>query len=102
VSLGYDYKSFSIRLSAIYQAAYLTGFSSRGNSETTEYFYSYVDDHLRFDASVSQKIGDHFTIMGNVSNITGETESRYTWRPEYITSDYRYGASFDIGLRYSF
>lgn len=102
LSLGYDIKGFSIRVSAIYQAAYLTGFSSRGNSETSEYFYSFVDDHLRFDASISQKIGDHLMIMVNVANITAESERRYTWKPKYVTSENRYGTSFDIGLRYKF
>ncbi len=101
-SLGYDYKGFSIRISAIYQAAYLTGFSSRGNSETTKQFYSYVDDHLRFDASISQKIGKHLVIMANAANITGESERRYTWKPKYVTSENRYGATYDLGLRYKF
>jgi TonB-dependent receptor len=102
VSLGYDLNGFSIRLSAIYQAAYLTGFSSRGTSETTEYFYSYVDDHLRFDASISQKIGKKLMLMANLSNITAESERRYTWKPQYVTSENRYGRTFDIGLRYKF
>jgi TonB-dependent receptor len=102
LSVGYDLKGFSIRVSAIYQAAYLTGFSSRGNSETTEYFYSFVDDHLRFDASISQKIGGHFVIMANLANITAESERRYTWKPQYVTSENRYGTTFDIGLKYKF
>ena len=102
VSLGYDYKGFSIRVSAIYQAAYLTGFSSKGTAETTEYFYSYVDDNLRFDASISQKINDHLSIMANLSNITAENDRRYTWKPKYVTSENRYGRTFDIGLKYKF
>jgi TonB-dependent receptor len=102
LSLGYDLKGFSIRVSAIYQAAYLTGFSSRGNTETTEYFYSYVDNHLRFDASISQKIGDHLMIMASISNITAESERRYTWKPQYVTSENRYGTTLDIGLKYKF
>jgi len=102
ISLGYDIKGFSIRLSTIYQAAYLTGFSSYGNAETNEYFYSYVDDHLRFDASISQKIGKKLTLMANVSNITAEGDRRYTWKSQYVTSEVRYGTSFDIGLKYKF
>jgi TonB-dependent receptor len=102
VSLGYDLKGFSIRVSAIYQAAYLTGFSSKGNTETTEYFYNYVDDHLRFDASISQKIGKKLVLMASIANITGESERRYTWKPDYVTSENRYGTTFDIGLKYKF
>ncbi len=102
LSIGYDFEGFSIRLSAVYQAAYLTGFSSRGTSETTEYFYSYVDDHLRFDASISQKIGPNLMLMANLANITAESERRYTWRPRYVTSENRYGSTFDIGIRYKF
>ncbi len=102
LSIGYDYKGFSIRVSAVYQAPYLVGFSSRGTSSTTEYFYSYVDEYLRFDASVSQKINKHIVIMANIANISGENERRYTWKSEYVTSENRYGTSFDLGLRYNF
>ncbi len=102
LSIGYDIKGFSIRVSAVYQAAYLTSFSSRGNSETTEYFYSYVDDHLRFDASISQKIGRNLMLMASFANITAESERRYTWRSRYVTSENRYGTTIDIGLRYKF
>ncbi len=102
ISLGYDYKGFSIRISAVYQAPYLVGFSSRGTTTTTEYFYSYVDEYLRFDASISQRINKNLVVMANLSNITGENERRYTWQSQYVTSENRYGTSFDLGIRYNF
>jgi hypothetical protein len=101
-SVGYDYKGFSTRVSASYQARYLTALSSAGEGQGIKFQNRYVDNFLRFDASVSQKLGKNFMLMANLANFTGASERSYQYLPEYPRSENRYGATFDLGLQYKF
>ena len=100
VSLGYDYKGFSVRVSMIYQAPSLKSLGSQ--RDNIERFKSYSDSFLRFDASISQKIGKHIMLTANLANITGESERNYRWQSNYLTRENRYGSSFDLGFQYKF
>ncbi|MBN2486996.1 MAG: TonB-dependent receptor [Bacteroidales bacterium] len=105
VSLGYDYKGFSSRISMIYQAPSLQSISGTAESDSLTnpvYFENYNDLFVRFDASLSQKIGEHFTVYINLINLNGANEVRYRYMPVYRTREHRYGASFDLGIQYKF
>ncbi|MDF1573155.1 MAG: carboxypeptidase-like regulatory domain-containing protein [Bacteroidales bacterium] len=100
--IGYDYRGFSARLSMIYQSVYLRGFSSRAEVEGSQFAEMYTNDYLRFDASVTQRIGRHVKILLNFANITGESERSYQYLPRYWRAENRYGSTIDAGLQYTF
>ncbi|MBN2610133.1 MAG: TonB-dependent receptor [Bacteroidales bacterium] len=100
--IGYDYKGFSARISTIYQAASLKGFSSVAELGGSKFTEKYTDDFLRMDISLSQKIGSHLTIRANLANITGENEREYQYKEQYWTSENRYGMTIDLGIQYKF
>jgi TonB-dependent receptor len=102
VSLGYDYKGFSSRISMAYQARYLRFLSSAGEGENVKFDNQYADNFLRFDASLSQKIGKHFMLMANLANFTGESERQYQYLPKYPRNENRYGTTIDFGIQYKF
>lgn len=100
VSLGYDYKGFSCRISMVYQSPSLRSLGSAQDNQ--EYFKDYADQFLRFDASVSQKIGKHLKLTANVANLTNESERSYRYISKYWTRENRYGTTIDVGLQYKF
>ncbi|MEP0418021.1 MAG: TonB-dependent receptor [Cyclobacteriaceae bacterium] len=102
LSLGYDYAGFSIRLSTIYQAAYLTNFNALAEAGLKKFSNRFRDSFLRFDASISQKIGKHIQIMANAANITNTPNRNYLYLARYPTNNSVFGATFDLGLQYKF
>lgn len=100
LSIGYGHKGFSARLSTIYQLSYLSSFSITPQPGQAQYSDRYTDSFLRFDASISCKIGKRLQIMGNIANITGESERGYHYQSKYATFENRYGATIDLGLQY--
>jgi len=98
-SLGYDYKGFSARVSASYQSRYLIALSSAGEAGGVKFENRYNDNFLRFDASISQKIGKHLMLMANLANFTGESERTYQYLQIYPKNENRYGATIDIGIQ---
>lgn len=103
LTIGYDLRGFSARASLIYQSAYLRGLGSAGEaSSETELTDRYTDSYLRFDASISQRIGKQIRLMANFANITAESERSYQYIPDYWRNENRYGATFDLGVQYRF
>ena len=97
VSVGYDYRGFSSRVSMQYQGATLRSIGGRPELD------QYTDDYLRFDASIRQRFfGGNFSVFANLHNITNREDrsSQFTHdRPLRI--EY-YGAAFDIGMEFRF
>lgn len=97
LSLGYDYRGFSSRVSAQFQGATLRSVGSRPETD------QYTDDYLRFDASVRQRFFNRrMSVFANLNNVTNRPDrsSQFTFdRPRSI--EY-YGASFDIGMEFRF
>ena len=102
LTIGYDFKGFSARISLIYQSAYLRGLSSAGEASGSELSNRYTDDYLRFDASISQRIGKHIRLLANFANISAESERSYQYIVDYLRSENRYGTTFDLGFQYRF
>jgi TonB-dependent receptor len=100
VSIGYDYKGFSCRFSMIYQSPSLKKLGTA--KDFKEQHEGFTAMFLRFDASLSQKIGKHVTVTANLANITSESERSYQYVEKHWTRENRYGASFNMGLQYKF
>ncbi|MEZ4775918.1 MAG: TonB-dependent receptor [Bacteroidia bacterium] len=102
VSLGYDYKGFSARVSLIYQSSYLKSFSTAAELSGEKYTRRYVAKFLRYDASVSQKLGKHLMLMASFANFANAKELEYQYLPQYVRSDNRYGMTIDLGIQYKY
>jgi len=97
VSVGYDYRGFSARVSMQYQGATLRSIGARPETD------QYTDDYLRFDASIRQRFyGQRLSLFANLHNITNREDrsSQFTYdRPRSI--EY-YGAYVDMGIELRF
>ena len=96
VSLGYDYKGFSGRLSMLYKSNVFmrTDFWRELRQST--------DDYRRWDLSMKMDLPvDGLEVFLNVSNIT-EAVDRNIFRDKSLSMKQHYGRTVDLGLRYSF
>lgn len=97
VSLGYDYKGFSIRFAYNFQGKTL---SYKSNYPETD---GYTHDYSRLDLSVRQKLPvDRLSVQLLMSNITREADKSYTFKEKYNNSEQYYGMTGSLGLRYEF
>jgi len=95
LSIGYDYKGFSGRLSLIFQSDIF----SRVNfwPELREI----TDDYWRWDLSIKQNLPiDGLQLYLNVRNITRTTDRVLNVGSGYPSSEQFYGLGADIGIRY--
>jgi TonB-dependent receptor len=95
VSLGYDFKGFSARISMIYQSDIF----KRNN------FYpeleGFIEDYLRWDFVMTQKLPiEGMKVYMNFNNITGTFDRAIVAGPKFPTSEQHYGYTVDLGLRY--
>ena len=99
VSLGYDFRAFSARLSVFHQDAYNTSFA--GNERTG--FDNLQDGFTRVDLAFKQGIGRRIALLVNINNITGVEEAalRYnSFLDRTLVNDSEiYGTTVDVGLR---
>jgi TonB-dependent receptor len=97
LSLGYDYKGFSSRVSVQYQGATLRSVGARPELD------QYTDNYLRYDASIRQRFFNRrMSLFANLNNVTNRADrsSQFTYdRPRSI--EY-YGATFDLGMEFQF
>lgn len=100
ISVGYDYKGFSTRLSFFYQVGSLIG---AGGAQFETWDDTFVDDYFRMDLSIKQDLPKGFQLFANLNNLNGEKDRRYqspVYR--YPTSEQYYGFTMDLGVRYRF
>jgi len=97
VSLGYDYKGFSGRVSMFYQSDIFI------HSSFWEEERILTDDYLRWDLSVKQKLPwKGLEIYGNVVNLNSALDKDYIDGNNQPTSMEMYGMLIRLGLRYRF
>ncbi len=95
LSLGYDYKGFSIRLSLLYQSDIFKAANFWPELRET------TDDYLRWDLSVKQKLPwKGLQLYLNVRNLTGTVDRDLVMGSSYPSSEQYYGKGVDVGLRY--
>ncbi len=107
VTLGYDYKGFSTRVSYLFQ------------SNTTAYVNpvnplsdTFVGDYSRFDVSVRQKLRQGFEVFANLNNLNNRPDRQFTYQDtadpdysfneKYLSFREMYGYTIDVGARYRF
>lgn len=97
VSLGYDYKGFSIRVAYNFQGTTLTKVSSTPEKD------HYKQNYQRLDLSVRQKLPFGLQVFVNVSNMTNTIDRSYQFsESSNPTNEEYYGIQTIVGLRYTF
>ncbi len=97
LSVGYDYKGFSCRVSGVYQGNYLSVPGTQDIENITVWHF------WRWDASVKQKINKYFDVYANLTNLNQQREESYknlsTSTPDRIQE---YGMIFNLGIQAKF
>ncbi len=110
LSLGYERKGFSARISMVFQGSSLfideeaeIGRLARSVGAIPEKD-NFVASFTRWDLVVKQKIKDHFEVFLYVNNISNVKEQTFLAGSvnQLLTSNYVYGATVDIGFNYRF
>ena len=94
-SLGYDRYGFSGRVSLTYQSAYLDVPSIADAIVDT-----YVDDFLRWDLSLTQRIGYGLVALANVNNLT-RLADRSRVGTSRVANEELFGLTANIGVRFA-
>lgn len=94
ISLGYDYKGFSILLSMVYQS---------GIFNNTNYYNALRSDkaeYVRWDLAAKQKLPWYnIEMFMNLNNLTGENDTYIMRGNGYPVSETAYGLSAEAGFR---
>jgi outer membrane receptor protein involved in Fe transport len=95
LSLGYDYKGFSARVSMNYQSN-----MSRGYSKHMEY-RRYTGKYIRWDFSVKQSLPvKGLQIYANMNNINKSVDKDYVYGASFPVREQYYGMTVTVGLRW--
>lgn len=97
ISLGYDYKGFSMRLAYYFQGNTLVGKGQYKEDDT------YSQDYERWDFSMNQQLpveGLSFQLF--VNNIMSVPDENYRWIKKFNTFEEYYGRTASVGLKYRF
>lgn len=94
VSLGYDYKKFSSRVSGTFQGTKADGYSSNKD------FDRFTLNFWRWDASVKQRFGDHWSVFVNLNNFSNQQDITFTRSEEFRNTVETYGWTGTFGLQY--
>ena len=95
ISLGYDYKGFSARVSMMYTNDIFT--------ENSRYYDTrgYKDKFTRWDISLKQQLPiEGLQVFMNLNNITGAVDEYYIRGASYPVREEHYGMTIDLGLRW--
>jgi TonB-dependent receptor len=97
LTVGYDYKGFSIRASMQYSSDIFNTNNWRPQLR------GYQDDLFLYDLSIKQKLPiEGLAIFGNFSNISKALETNINRGTGFISNQQYYGMTADIGIRYWF
>lgn len=97
LSLGFDYKKFSVRVSMLYQADIFTG------PNIYPQLRSYTSAYKRWDLAVKQELPWFgIQVFGNINNINGANDISVIKGGGVPTSQQDYGMTADLGLRWNF
>jgi len=97
LSIGYDYKGFSGRLSVLSKSDIFmqTNFWKELRQTT--------DDYIRWDLSVKQKLPvKGLEIFLNINNITEAVDKNRYYTSSSLALEQHYGKTIDLGFKYSF
>jgi outer membrane receptor protein involved in Fe transport len=92
LSIGYDYKKFSGRISATHQGDYLSSLSQYALLDT------YGKGFWRWEINFKQGITDNLSFTMNIVNLSNQKEERYNGNNGFPTSINNYGQIVYMGL----
>ncbi len=95
MSIGYDYKGFSTRISALYQGP------TYGNNRYSVKNYT-TEELFRWDVKVTQEIFERMKLMFDFNNITNWPDMVTNELWGYTKKREEYGWQGSMGVRYSF
>lgn len=93
LSLGYDYKGFSARISGNHQGTKASVFSQNKD------FDSFILSFWRWDASVKQKVGEKLSFFLNINNISNQRDISFIRDQRFISRVETYGTTGTIGAQ---
>jgi TonB-dependent receptor len=97
VTIGYDYKGFSTRISMLYQDDIFRQDNFWRKLRSTS------DELIRWDISIRQKLPiKGLEVLGNFNNVTASIERDINIGTNYPRREQHYGFMADIGIRYRF
>ena len=94
MSVGYDLKSFSARVSAVFQGTKPNSYSLNKD------FDRFNLQFWRWDASIRQGFGRNWSVFLNLNNISNQQDISFTRSIAYINTIQTYGFTGTIGLQY--
>jgi TonB-dependent receptor len=96
LTIGYEKKGFSARLSMIYQGDALR------NVATSEAADELDKASVRWDLVLQQRIGENLSVIWQMNNITNQQERTYIRYKDYTTRTQEFGMTMDFGVQYKF
>ncbi len=93
LSLGYDIRGFSARVSMFYQSGSLRDLGVLEEQD------GYDDAFTRWDLSVRQNINSHLDLYFNVVNLTETRDRRFVFRQDRPTRLESFGRTADLGVQ---
>ncbi len=95
VTIGFDYKGFSTRVSMLYQDDIFKQDNFWRRLRATS------DQYIRWDISLRQKLPiEGLELLANFNNISASIERDINVGEKYPIREQHYGSTADIGLRY--
>ncbi|MFV1883240.1 MAG: TonB-dependent receptor [Balneola sp.] len=106
ITIGYDYKGFSVRLSYYYQNDVFTGgFGSQffSDGQFIEIDDLFTDSIKRYDLTLKQTFKRNYEIYANLNNLTNEDDRNFYRTIGQFPVDLEYyGFTMDVGFRMKF
>ena len=96
VSVGYDLRGFSGRISMLYQGASLSTVGDRKEVD------GFTEAYVRFDASLKQRVSEQLSLFMNLNNITDRPDRSFQNTVGFPTAQEYYGWSIDLGAQWTF
>lgn len=93
VSMGYDFKSFSSRVSAVFQGKTLNGIGERIETD------SFTEAFTRWDAALKYKLTNNFNLYLNLQNLTNEPDLATQFTERFSTFQEYYNWTVEAGIR---
>ena len=105
ITVGYDYKGFSTRLSYLSQTDRVASFNA-----FTPIFSTYTDDYYRWDLTIKQRLPRNIELYVNLINLTSVADKNFAGGEEFKgvagyrspTYEQYFGFTGDIGIRVEF
>jgi len=95
LSLGYDFKGFSGRVSFLYQTSTTTFIGPRSSLD------NFTGDLKRWDVSLKQRINQNFELFANLNNISNRPDRNFRGGAlSNPTMTAYYGFTSDVGVRF--